>query len=224
MTKNQFTNLIRKCKGNLFTEIAVEKDGVLIPVTRMCNSKNDGVICFINADNKVATAINKRDISTVEQLNTSRDDYDYSLLITTKNDKSIKVHINMKDGYSLYAYTDDVIRNYKAVAEAVPNHLDRYKGETVVVKHSTISAMYRTFSEEEDGDVLPVTDSYIMHNFDYVIFYDGIAQNVPCIKMFSKDNRNIYTCAMGVHLISDNVVYTADGEFILNVMDKNTNN
>ena len=125
----------------------------------------------------------------------------------------------MKDGYSLYAYTDDVIRNYKAVAEAVPNHLDKFKGETVVVKHSTNSAMYRTFSEEENGDVLPVTDSYIMHNFDYVIFYDGITPNIPCLKMFSKDNGNIYTCAMGVHLISDNVVYTADGEFILNAME-----
>lgn len=219
MTKNQFTNLIRKCDSDLFTEIAVEKDGALIPVTRMCNSKNDGMICFFNADNKVATAINKRDISSVEQLNISCDDYAYSLLITTKNDKSIKVHINMKDGYSLYAYTDDVIRNYNAVAEAIPNHLDKFKGKTVVVKHRTTTAMYRTFSEEENGDVLPVTDSYIMHNFDYVIFYDGITPNIPCIKMYSKDNKNIYACAMGVHLISDNVVYTADGEFILNVME-----
>ena len=219
MTKNQFTNLIRKCDSDIFKEITVEKNGALIPVTRMCNSKNDGMICFFNADNKVATAINKRDISSVEQLNISCDDYAYSLLITTKNDKSIKVHINMKDGYSLYAYTDNVIRNYNAVAEAVPNHLDRYKGETVVVKHSTNSAMYRTFSEEENGDVLPVTDSYIMHNFDYVIFYNGITPNIPCIKMYSKDNKNIYACAMGVHLISDNVVYTADGEFILNVME-----
>lgn len=219
MTKNQFINIIRQCDGDIFKEIAIEKDNMLIPVKRICNSKNDSVISFINTENKVITSINKRDMSTVKQLNTSLDNYDYSLLITTKNDKSIKVHINMKDGYSLYAYTDDVIRNYKAVAEAVPNHLDRFKGETVVVKHSTNSAMYRTFSEEENGDVLPVTDSYIMHNFDYVIFYDGITPNIPCIKMYSKNNKNIYTCAMGVHLISDNVVYTADGEFILNAME-----
>lgn len=219
MTKNQFINIIRRCDSDIFKEIAIEKDNMLIPVKRICNSKNDSVISFINTENKVITSINKRDMSTVKQLNTSLDNYDYSLLITTKNDKSIRVHINMKDGYSLYAYTDDVIRNYKAVAEAVPNHLDRFKGETVVVKHSTNSAMYRTFSEEENGDVLPVTDSYIMHNFDYVIFYDGITPNIPCIKMYSKDNGNIYTCAMGVHLISDNVVYTADGEFILNAME-----
>ena len=219
MTKNQFTSLIRKCDSDIFKEITVEKNGVLIPVTRMCNSKNDGMICFFNADNKVATAINKRDISSVEQLKISCDDYAYSLLITTKNDKSIKVHINMKDGYSLYAYTDDVIRNYKAVAEAIPNHLDKFKGETVVVKHSTNSAMYRTFSEEENGDVLPVSDSYIIHNFDYCIYYDEITPNIPCIKMYSKDNKNIYACAMGVDLISDNVVYTADGEYILNAME-----
>lgn len=219
MTKNQFINIIRQCDSDIFKEIAIEKDNMLIPVKRICNSKNDSVISFINTENKVITSINKRDMSTVKQLNTSLDNYDYSLLITAKNDKSIRVHINMKDGYSLYAYTDDVIRNYKAVAEAVPNHLDRFKGETVVVKHSTNSAMYRTFSEEENGDVLPVTDSYIMHNFDYVIFYDGITPNIPCIKMYSKDNGNIYTCAMGVHLISDNVVYTADGEFILNAME-----
>ena len=219
MTKNQFINIIRQCDSDIFKEIAIEKDNMLIPVKRICNSKNDSVISFINTENKVITSINKRDMSTVKHLNTSLDNYDYSLLITTKNDKSIRVHINMKDGYSLYAYTDDVIRNYKAVAEAVPNHLDRYKGETVAVKHSTNSAMYRTFSEEVDGDVLPVTDSYIIHNFDYCIYYDGIALNIPCIKMFSKDNGNIYTCAMGVHLISDNVVYTADGEFILNAME-----
>ena len=219
MTKNQFINIIRQCDSDIFKEIAIEKDNMLIPVKRICNSKNDSVISFINTENKVITSINKRDMSTVKQLNTSLDNYDYSLLITTKNDKSIKVHINMKDGYSLYAYTDDVIRNYKDVAEAVPNHLDRFKGETVVVKHSTNSAMYRTFSEEENGDVLPVTDSYIMHNFDYVIFYDGITPNIPCIKMYSKDNKNIYACAMGVNLISDNVVYTADGEFILNAME-----
>ena len=155
----------------------------------------------------------------IEDGNISCDDYAYSLLITTKNDKSIKVHINMKEGYSLYAYTDDVIRNYKAVAEAVPNHLDKFKGKTVTVLHSTNTAMYRIFSEKVDGDVLPVTDSYIIHNFDYCVYYDEITPNIPCIKMFSKDNKNIYSCAMGVDLILDNVVYTADGEFILNAME-----
>ena len=215
MTKNQFTNLIRNCKSDLFTEITVEKDSVLIPVTRIRNSKNDGMICFLNADKKVATAINKRDISDVEQLNTSRDDYDYSLLIITKNGKSIKVHINMKDGYSLYAYTDDVIGEYKAVAEAIPKYLDKFKGKTVTVLHSTNTAMYRTFSEEVDGDVLPVTDSYIIHNFDYCIYYDGVAPNIPCIKMYSKENRNIYACAMGVDLILDRAIFTADGEYVI---------
>lgn len=225
MTKKQFTNLIRKCDSDIFKEIAIEKDGVLIPISKIGISQDRKRIYFHTTDHnrKTAIAMYYHNIDDIVMLNTSREDFDYSLMIIPQIgrgiDKTIKVHINMKDGYSLYAYTDDVIRNYKAVAEAVPNHLDRYKGETVVVKHSTISAMYRTFSEEEDGDVLPVTDSYIMHNFDYVIFYDGIAQNVPCIKMFSKDNRNIYTCAMGVHLLSDNVVYTADGEFILNAME-----
>ena len=52
MTKNQFTSLIRKCRSDLFTEIAVEKDGVLIPVTRMCNSKNDGIIVSANQSSR----------------------------------------------------------------------------------------------------------------------------------------------------------------------------
>lgn len=215
MTKNQFTNLIRKCKSDRFTEIAVEKDGALIPVTRMSISKDDSRICFHNADNKIVTAIEKRNISDVEQLNRNRDDYDYSLLITTKNGKSIKVHINMEDGYSLYAYTDDVIGEYKVIAEAIPKYLDKFKGKTVTVLHSTNTAMYRTFSEEVDGDVLPVTDSYIIHNFDYCIYYDEITPNIPCIKMYSKENRNIYACAMGVDLILDRAIFTADGEYLI---------
>lgn len=225
MTKKQFTNLIRKCDSDIFKEIAIEKDGVLIPISKIGISQDRNRIFFHTKNNnhKTAIAMNNYNIDDIVMLKINRDYFDYSLMIIPKAgrgiDKSIKVHINMKDGYSLYAYTDDVIRNYKAVAEAVPNHLYKFKGETVVVKHSTNSAMYRTFSEEENGDVLPVTDSYIMHNFDYVIFYDGITPNIPCIKMYSKDNKNIYTCAMGVHLISDNVVYTADGEFILNAME-----
>ena len=38
-------------------------------------------------------------------------------------------------------------------------------------------------------------------------------------KVSTKENKNIYACAMGVHLILDDVVYTADGEFILNAME-----
>lgn len=225
MTKNQFTNLIRKCKSDLFTEIAVEKDGTLIPLSKIGISQDRNRIFFHTKDHnhKTAIAMYNHNIDDVELLKTSRDGYDYSLLITPKTgrsiDKNIKVHINMKDGYSLYAYTDDVIGEYKAVAEAIPKNLDKFKGKTVTVLHSTNTAMYRTFSEEVDGDVLPVTDSYIIHNFDYCIYYDGVAPNIPCIKMYSKENRNIYACAMGVHLILGNVVYTADGEFILNAME-----
>ena len=79
--------------------------------------------------------------------------------------------------------------------------------------------MYRTFSEEEDETAFPITDSYIMYDFDYCIFYNAITPNIPSIKMYSKDNRNIFACAMGVELITDRVIFTADGEFVLNIME-----
>lgn len=220
MTKNQFANLIRKCKSDLFTEIAVEKDGVLIPISKIGITQDKNRIFFhTNHNRKIAIAMYIRNIDDIVMLKTSRDGFDYSLMIIPKTgmpiDKSIKVHINMKDGYSLYAYTDNVISEYKAVAEAIPKYLDKFKGKTVTVLHSTNTAMYRTFSEEVDGDVLPVTDSYIIHNFDYCIYYDEITPNIPCIKMYSKENRNIYACAMGVDLILDRAIFTADGEYVI---------
>lgn len=221
MTKKQFTNLIRKCDSDIFKEIAIEKDGALIPISKIGISQDRNRIFFHTKEHysKIAIAMYNHNIDDVELLKTSRYGFDYSLLITPKTgrsiDKSIKVHINMKDGYSLYAYTDDVIGEYKAVAEAIPKYLDKFKGKTVTVLHSTNTAMYRTFSEEVDGDVFPVTDSYIIHNFDYCIYYDEITPNIPCIKMYSKENRNIYACAMGVDLILDRAIFTADGEYVI---------
>lgn len=215
MTKNQFTNLIRNCNSDLFTEIAIEKNGVVIPIKKIGVARDDKKIFFHTKENRIATAIEKSNILDIELITVSRDDFDYSLLITTKNDNNIKVHINMEDGYSLYAYTDNVIRNYNAVSKSIPKHLDKYKGKNVTIKHNVNTAMYRTIIDEDDETVLPVTDSYIINDFDYVIFYDAVSPNIPCIKMYSNENKNIYTCAMGVKLITDKVIFTADGDFVI---------
>lgn len=219
MTKNQFTNLIRKSDNSIFTGMAIEKDGTLIPIKRIGISSNDKKIFFHSEDNKIVTSVEKRNISDVEQLKTSRDDFDYSLLITTKNGKNIKLHINMKYGYSLYAYTDEIIDKYKSVAESISKYLDKFVGGNVSIKHSINNSMYRTFSEEENTNVIPVTESYVICNFDYIVFYNEIAPNIPNIKMFSKDNNNTYSCAMGVDMITDEVISIADGQYILNIME-----
>lgn len=210
-----FARFIQNCDRSHFKDIALEKDEKLIPLKKIIVSRDNKRLHFIGVDEKDSCNYYRNQIVNLEMLNTNRDDFDYSLMISTKTNECFKVHINMEDGYSLYAYTDDVIRNYKAVSEAIAKHLDNYKGKNVVVKHNTDSAMYRTFSEEDDATVFPVTDSYIINDLDYVIFYDAVSPNIPCIKMYSNENKNIYACAMGVKLISDNVVYTANGEFVI---------
>lgn len=215
MNKNMFARFIQNCDRTHFKEIALEKNGKLIPLKKMLVSRDNKRLYFIALDENDSCDYYRNQIVNLEMLNTNRDDFDYSIMISTKTDECFKVHINMEDGYSLYAYTGDVIRNYNAVSEAIPKHLDNYKGKNVVVKHNTDSAMYRTFNEEDDATVFPVTDSYVINDLDYVIFYDAVSPNIPCIKMYSNENKNIYACAMGVKLITDKVIFTADGEFLI---------
>ncbi len=215
MNKNMFARFIQNCDRTHFKDIALEKDGKLIPLKKMLVSRDNKRLYFIAEDEKDSCNYYRNQIVNLEMLNINRDDYEFSIIISTKTNECFKVHINMEDGYSLYAYTDDVIRNYNAVSEAISKHLDNYKGKNVVVKHNTDSAMYRTFSEEDDATVYPVTDSYIINGFDYCIFYNSITPNIPCIKMYSNENKNIYACAMGVKLITDKVIFTADGEFVI---------
>lgn len=215
MNKNMFARFIQNCDRTHFKDIALEKDGKLIPLKKIIVSRDNKRLYFIAVDENDSCDYYRNQIVNLEMLNTNRDDFDYSIMISTKTNECFKVHINMEDGYSLYAYTDDVIRNYNAVSEAIPKHLDNYKGKHVVVKHNTDSAMYRTFNEEDDATVFPITDSYVINDLDYVIFYDAVSPNIPCIKMYSNENKNIYACAMGVKLISDKVIFTADGEFVI---------
>lgn len=215
MNKNMFARFIQNCDRTRFKDIALEKDGKLTPLKKMLLSRDNKRLYFIAVDENDSCDYYRNQIVNLEMLNTNRDDFDYSIMISTKTNECFKVHINMEDGYSLYAYTDDVIRNYNAVSEAIPKHLDNYKGKNVVVKHNTDSAMYRTFNEEDDATVFPVTDSYVINDLDYVIFYDAVSPNIPCIKMYSNENKNIYACAMGVKLITDKVIFTADGEFLI---------
>ncbi|MGN0606510.1 MAG: hypothetical protein ACI4JM_08315 [Oscillospiraceae bacterium] len=215
MNKNMFARFIQNCDRTHFKDIALEKDEKLIPLKKIIVSRDNKRLYFIAVDEKDSCNYYRNQIVNLEMLNTNRDDFDYSIIISTKTDECFKVHINMEDGYSLYAYIDDVIRNYNAVSEAIPKYLDKYKGKNVVVKHNTDSAMYRTFNEEDDATVFPVTDSYVINDFDYVIFYDAVSPNIPCIKMYSNENKNIYACAMGVKLITDKVIFTADGEFLI---------
>lgn len=221
MTKNQFANFVRNCDSKYFKEMTLEKRGKLIPLKKMLESKDSKRIYFQAFDEQDSFNIFKNSIADVDMLTTSREDYQYSIMITTKSDNefSFKVHFNMAEGYSPYAYTENIIKNYKEVADSIPKYMDKFIGKTVTVLHCTNTAIYRTFSEEYDGHTFPVTDSYIISDFAYEIRYDKVAPNIPCIKMYSKSNNKIFTYAMCVSLITDHMIFTADGEFKLNVIE-----
>ena len=221
MTKNQFANFIRKCDSKSFKEMTLEKSGKIIPLKKMIESKDSQRIYFHAVDEQDSFYIYKNSIADVDMLTTSREDYQYSVMITTKsdNDFSFKVHFNMAEGYSPYAYTKNIIDNYKAVVSAIPKYMDKFIGKTVTVLHCTNTPIYRTFTEGNDGHTLPVTDSYIISDFAYEICYGKVTPNIPCIKLYSKSNEKIFTCAMGVNLIADHMVFTADGEFKLSVIE-----
>jgi len=217
MTKNQFTRLVQRCDSNHFTSIALEKNGKIIPLRKMHISHDDKRIYFHAVDEKESCNIFKNNISDVAMLNKGLDGYHWSVKITTKSGEEVKVHMNMEAGFSPYAYTNDLIENYKAVAKALPKHLDKFKEKTLIVQHCTSTTIYKE-ADDDGGDVQPVTDNYIIHNFDYKIFYDDNAPNIPCVRMFSKDNSMIFACAMGVKLVSSPMLFTADGEYSLKVI------
>lgn len=219
MNKNQFIRFVKNCNPELLTSIAITRSGKVKPVEKITVTDDKKKFRFHFENSKKNFTINVKAIYSVDMLATSQEGYSWSVLVATKNDTTFKVHFNMAEGYSPYAYTENFIENYKAVVDAIPKYMDKFIGKTVTVLHSVNTSMYRTFSEEDDGHTLPVTDSYIINDFDYEIFYGKFSSNVPCIKMYSKSNDKIFTCAMSVSLITDHMVFTADGKFKLTVIE-----
>ena len=73
-----------------------------------------------------------------------------------------------------------------------------------------LSILFATHGLDFDYRVMPDDDE---------IFYDKVAPNIPCIKMYSKSNSRIFTYAIGVKFVNDIIMFTADGEFELNVIE-----
>lgn len=218
MNKNTFARLIQRCDRSHIGNMALEKDGKLIPLRKITISKDSKKIHFIAVDEKDTCCYYRNQFTQLETLATIREGYQWSFIISVNTGKCLKLHFSMEDGYSPYAYTDDVIRNYKDVSNSIPKHLVEYKGKTVLIKHRSDTAMYRVFSEEEDGNAYPVTDNFIIPDFDYSVYYDGTAPNIPCVRMHSNSNKGVFACAMGVCLITRKTIYTADGEYELEVV------
>lgn len=219
MTKNQFIRFVKNCNPELLTSIAITRSGKVTPIEKITVTDNKREFRFHYENSKKTFTIYVNAIYDVDMLTTSQEGYSWSILISTKYDTFFKVHFNMVEGYSPYAYTDNFIDNYKYVVDVIPKYMDKFIGKTVSVLHCADSSVYRTLIEEEDTYARPVTDSYIIENFAYEIHYDKVAPNIPCIKMYSKNNDKIFTYAMGVHLIIDHMVFTADGEYKLNVIE-----
>ncbi len=219
MTKNLFAHFIRHCDPQHIKETAIEENGKLIPIKKMIVSKDSKRIYFHAVNEKDNFNILKNQIEDCKMLITNHNDYQYSILITTKTDSYIKVHINMEEGYSPYAYTSEVVENYSTVAACIPKYMDKFKGKTVNIQHCTNTVKYRTFSEETDGVTMTVTDRYTIKDFDYEIFYDKFSNNIPCIRMYSNTDNSVLSCAMGVDLINGNMIFTADGYFKISITD-----
>lgn len=132
----------------------------------------------------------------------------------------VKVHRSYQDsyehGYSPFCFDDLMKKNYDDVVKTIPKYLDKYKGKNVVVNHCTASDTFITFSEETNGSTLPITDSYIIHDFDYKLY---TTESLPCVKMISKDNENIYACAMGIQIVSATTLYCADEKYYLRIIN-----
>lgn len=219
MTKNQFIRFVKNCNPELLTSIAITRSGKVKPVEKITVTDDKKKFRFHLEKSKKAFTVNVKSIYSVDMLFTSQEGYSWSILVATKYGTTFKVHFNMAEGYSPYAYTENFIENYKDVASNIPKYMDKFIGKTVTVLHYIDKSMYRTFNEEDESRIFPVTDSYIINDFDYEIFYGKFSSNVPCIKMYSKSNDKIFTCAMGVNLITDYMGFTADGRFRLNVIE-----
>lgn len=219
MTKNQFIRFVKNCNPELLTSIAITRSGKVTQIEKITVTDDKREFRFHYENSKKTFTIYVNAIYDVDMLTTSQEGYSWSILISTKYDTFFKVHFNMVEGYSPYAYTDNFIENYKDVVNAIPKYMDKYVGNTVTVLHYINTSMYRTFSEEDDGHTLPVTDSYIINDFAYADCYDIVAPNIPCIQMYSRSNNDIVTYAMGVSMITDHMIFTADGEFKLNVIE-----
>lgn len=219
MTKNQFIRFIKNCNLELLTSIAITRSGKVKPVEKITVTDDKKKFRFHLEKSKKTFTVNVKSIYSVDMLFTSQEGYSWSILVATKYGTTFKVHFNMAEGYSPYAYTDNFIDNYKYVVDVIPKYMDKFIGKTVSVLHCADSSVYRTLIEEEDAYARPVTDSYIIENFAYEIHYDNVAPNLPCIRMYSKSNDKVFTYAMGIHLIIDHMIFTADGEFKLNVIE-----
>lgn len=147
MTKIQFFNFVRQCNPQCFKEMALEIKGKFIPLKKMLESKDSKRIYFHAVDGQNDYNIFKNCIIDMDMLTTSREGYQYSIMITTKseNDTIFKLHFNMAEGYSPYAYTDGLIDNYKIVVDSIPKYMDKFIGKTTVVKHYINNSTYRTF-------------------------------------------------------------------------------
>lgn len=218
MNKNMFARFIQNCDRTHFKDIALEKDGKLIPLKKMLVSKDSKRIYFIGVDEKDSCNYYRNHIVNLEMLNTNRYDFDYSFLITIDNGKSIKVHINMKDGYSPYAYTDDVIQKYSKLENDLTNFLNSHIHGDVIVYFYSNTCIYRTVDENNQIQ-LPLVSKYVIPNFSYEIFHDNIALNIPCIELYSHNSILTSAVIMGICDIKGNKIITDIGEYVLEVIN-----
>lgn len=225
MTRNQFVNFIRNCNPENITDIALERNNELIKLSEIKMSKDNKMLCFVTDDREKSFNSLKYWITDVKVLNDSHEGYQWSIkFYENPKDNRLEpdtfiVHINMIEGFSPFAYRTNFLDNYENVTAAIPEYLDAFIGKNVLVCHSTNTATYNTFDDDGETLITPMTDSYVIDDFQYTVFYNEIAPNIPCIKIFSGNREDIFACAMGVKLVTPNLISTFDGSYVLKVVE-----
>lgn len=117
MTKNQFIRFVKNCNPELLTSIAITRSGKVIPIEKITVTDNKREFRFHYENSKKTFTIYVNAIYDVDILTTSKKGYSWSVVVATKYGTTFKVHFNMAEGYSPYAYTDNFIDNYKYVVD-----------------------------------------------------------------------------------------------------------
>lgn len=177
--------------------------------------------------NQIKPIISTKDIAEISRVE-CYDDNQYIFALRLKDDRVYSIDFEMEDGYTPFLLKQREVDNIKAVGEAIPQYLDRFKGESVEVRKTQFSQIYSTCNIEGDKMNLS-TERYVINDFDYTV---NMASGFPLIKLLDKGNEDFYNIAFGVRLIdeyninsgefstSDSVVVHADsGDYFLTCID-----
>lgn len=152
--------------------------------------------------NQIEPIISTKDICEI--VRAESDDDQYVFIIRLKDDKEYSVLFEMEDGYTPFLLKQQEIDNIIAVQEAIPQYLDRFKGQRVQICKAQYSPVYTVTDGAAETSMC--TERCVIDNFDYTL---ETVSGFPLVKLLDKNNENFYNIAFGVRLI-DGMNYDVD--------------